>query len=100
MSQLLKTRNERVIEAIGVLRNLLTVGFYTSESGYIMTKQVLDDWIADGEDRIEEIPFHRAMRVGHLTLPRLASNKVTFILKATDQLKEQFEGQRGQEETV
>jgi hypothetical protein len=100
MSPLLKTRNERVIEALGILRKLLDLGFYASESGYMMTKQVLDDWIADGEDRNEKIPFHRAMRVGHLTLPRLASKKVTFVLKATDELKEQFEGQRGQEETV
>jgi len=93
MSPLLKTRNDRVIEAIGILRKLIDLGFYASESGYIITKQVLDDWIADGEDR-------RAMRVGHLTLPRLASNEVTFVLKATDELKEQFEDQRGQEETV
>ena len=100
MSPLLKTRNDRVIEAIGILRKLIDLGFYASESGYIITKQVLDDWIADGEDHNEKIPFHRAMRVGHLTLPRLASNKVTFVLKATDELKEQFEDQRGQEETV
>ena len=98
MSPLLKTRNERVIEAIGVLKNLIDVGLSQSDNGYIMTKRALDAWIVDGEDRTEKIPFHRAMRVGHLTLPRLASKKVTFVLKATDELKERIEGQRGQEE--
>ena len=86
----LKTREERVKDSIGVLRNLIDAGIPATDTGYIMTKQVLDAWIADGEPRIEKIPFPRAMRIGHLMLPRLTGKKVTFVLKATDELKERI----------
>ncbi len=95
----LKTREERIKDAIGVLRNLIDAGIPATDTGYIMTKQVLDAWIADGEPRTEKIPFPRAMRVGHLMLPRLAARKITFVLKATDELKERIGAARGQEET-
>lgn len=93
----LKSRDERVKDSIGVLRNLLDAGIPATDTGYVMTKQVLDAWIADGEPRTEKIPFPRAMRIGHLMLPRLAARKIQFVLKATDELKERIG--RGQEET-
>lgn len=94
----LKTKDERVKDAIGVLRNLLDAGIPASDTGYRLTKQVLDSWILDGEARTEKIPFPQAMRIGHLMLPRLANRKVTFVLKATEELLECIES-RGYNES-
>jgi hypothetical protein len=89
----LKDKAERVKDAIGVLNQLKNIGIPPSDPGYVGTKQVLDAWIADGEPRTEKIPFPRALRMGHLMLPRLSGRNVTFVLKATDQLKEALKEQ-------
>jgi hypothetical protein len=88
MPSVLKDKGERVRDAVEILTQLKEVGIPPSDPGYVATKQLLDAWIADGEPRMEKIPFPRALRVAHVTLPRLAGRKVTFFLKATDELRE------------
>ena len=83
-----KEKGERVRDAIEILKQLKEVGIPDVDPGYLATKKVLDTWIADGEPRQEKIPFPRALRVGHMLLPRLAGRQATFVLKATDELKE------------
>jgi hypothetical protein len=85
-----KEKGERVRDAIEILKQLKEVGIPDSDPGYIATKKVLDAWILDGEARQEKIPFPRALRVGHMLLPRLAGRQATFVLKATDELKEMW----------
>lgn len=83
-----KEKGERVRDAIEILKQLKGVGIPDTDLGYIGTKKILDAWIADGEPRQEKIHFPRALRVGHILLPRLEGRQATFVLKATDQLKE------------
>jgi hypothetical protein len=87
MPPTLKDKAERVRDAVEILMQLKEVGIPPFDSGYIGTKALLDAWIADGEPREEKIPFPKALRVGHLILPRLAGRKPSFVLKATDELK-------------
>ena len=84
----LKDKGERVRDAVEILTKLKEVGITQYDSGYVMTKEILDAWIADGEPRTEKIPFPRALRIAHMTLPRLAGRKVTFVLKVTEELRE------------
>ena len=83
-----KDKGERVRDAVEILQQLKEVGIPPTDFGYLATKQVLDAWIADGESRMEKVPFPKAMRIAHITLPRLAGRKPTFLLKATDELRE------------
>lgn len=83
----LKSKADRVKEAVEILTNLKQIGIPTNDSGYMLTKEHLDAWIADGETREEKIPFVRAMRVGHLLLPSKQGRKPQFVLKATNELK-------------
>lgn len=83
-----KSKAERVREAVEILQQLKEVGIPNTDSGYMLTKQHLDTWIADGESRSEKIPFVRAMRVAHMILPRLEGRPASFALKATDELRQ------------
>jgi hypothetical protein len=91
-----KEKSERVKDAIDILMKLKGLGIPPSDIGYTGTKEVLDAWIADGASRQEEIFFPRALRIAHVTLPALAGQKPTFVLKATEQLK--YELAREEEE--
>jgi hypothetical protein len=83
-----KEKFERVLDAVTLLKQLKELGIPETDSGYTATKALLDEWILDGDPRSEKIPFARALRTGHIILPRLAGRKPTFVLKATDELKE------------
>jgi hypothetical protein len=85
-----KTKGERVREAITLLKKLQEVGIHSEDLGYKATKNALDKWISDGSEMTEKIEFMRYGRVGHLTLPYHSGNTPTFVLKATEQLKEQL----------
>jgi len=87
----LKDKGERVRDAVEILQQLKEIGIPIFDSGYQETKKLLDAWIADGEPREEKIPFPKALRVAHILLPRLAGRKTSFVLKATDELKAQWE---------
>ena len=83
----LKTKEERVKDTVKLLLQLKDIGIPSTDSGYLETKQHLDAWILDNEPRQVKIQFPRALRVGHLMLPRVAGRAPTFVLKATEELK-------------
>ena len=85
-----KTKAERVKESVTLLKRLMEVGIHSEDLGYKATKQVLDTWISDGLPKTETIDFARYGRIGHLTLPQDSGKPPTFLLKATEELKEQL----------
>jgi hypothetical protein len=93
-----KPKAERVKEAVEILKQLKEIGIPSNDSGYMLTKQHLDAWIADGETRQEKIPFLRAMRVGHLLLPARQGRAPQFVLKATNELKWKLKNQEKDQE--
>jgi len=78
----------RVSHTVTLLKKLIAVGIPQTDPGYSLTKKALDKWIADGEPLESQIQFARYGRVGHLSL--FADKSPTFVLKATDELKEQL----------
>ncbi len=82
-----KSKAERVRDAVEILSQLKEVGISPTDPSYLETKQHLDAWIADGEARTVKIPFPRALRTGHMMLPRIAGRPASFLLKATPELK-------------
>lgn len=78
----------RVSHAVTLLKKLIAVGIPQIDSGYYLTKKALDKWISDGEPLETQIEFARYGRVGHLSL--FSDKSPTFVLKATDELKEQI----------
>jgi hypothetical protein len=78
----------RLSHTITLLKKLIDIGIPRTDTGYFMTKKVLDKWISDGEPLETQIDFARHGRVGHLSL--FADKSPTFVLKATDELKEQI----------
>jgi hypothetical protein len=89
-AQAQKTKAERVKESVTLLKRLIEVGIHSEDLGYKATKQVLDTWISDGAPKTETIDFARYGRIGYLTLPEHSGKPPTFLLKATEQLKEQL----------
>ena len=79
----------RVSHTVTLLKKLIGVGIPQTDSGYSLTKKALDKWISDGEPLETQIDFARYGRVGHLTL--FTDKSPTFVLKATEELKEQMD---------
>ena len=77
----LKTRADRVKESVQILTKLKSIGIPQNDVGYLLTKQALDIWVSEGEEKSHVIPFPRANRTGYLKLPSLASEFATFVLK-------------------
>lgn len=78
----------RVSHTVTLLKKLIAVGIPKTDPGYSLTKQALDKWISDGESIETQIDFARYGRVGHLSL--FTDKSPTFVLKATEELKEQL----------
>ena len=78
----------RVSHTVTLLKKLIAVGIPQTDSGYNLTKKALDKWISDGEPLESQIQFARYGRVGHLSL--FSDKSPSFVLKATDELKEQI----------
>lgn len=82
-------KGDRISHTVTLLKKLIKVGIPQTDSGYLLTKKALDKWISDGESLEIQIEFARYGRVGHLAL--FADKSPTFVLKATEELKEQME---------
>ncbi len=85
-----KDKAERVRDSIEILQNLKGVGIHPPDLGYEETKKVLDTWIQSGEGWSGKIEFLRYGRVLELILPTRADRKCTSVLKATEELKRQW----------
>ena len=83
-----KPKSERVQEAVQILKKMKEIGIVVTDPGYIETKSVLDTWIADGVERKAEIFFRRYGRIGHMKLPAYKPAVASYMLKATEELKE------------
>jgi len=85
----MKRKEDRLTEAIDILKRLINIGISNTEYGYKQTKAYLDLWIANGEPQSYTIEFARYGRIGYMTLPSEENMKASYILKATDELKRQ-----------
>ena len=65
----LKSKADRVKEAVAILQKLKEIGVPPNESGYLLTKQQLDLWIAGGGQWDGRIDFPRFQRRAELILP-------------------------------
>ena len=82
MESALKSKSDRVAEAVDILKKLKQVGIPATEPGYKLTKQALDAWIATGAASTTEAPFMRYGRTGIMVLPEKAPEKASYLLRA------------------
>lgn len=88
----MKGRGEKVAEVVDLLKKLLKAGIPATDSGYFQAKRLMDQWIVSEVDLVDEkIEFMRYGRVGHLSMFNQDGKNPIFVLKATDELKEQFD---------
>jgi hypothetical protein len=85
----MKDKGEKVGEVVTLLKKLISVGIPSTDSGYKQTKALMDAWILGEYDMEEKIEFMRYGRVGHLSMFVKEGKSPVFVLKATDELKEQ-----------
>ena len=86
----MKERGEKIAEVVDLLKKLAKAGIPSTDSGYFQTKKLMDAWITGDKDIVDEkIEFMRYGRVGHLSMFNQEGKNPVFILKATDELKEQ-----------
>lgn len=77
----LKTMQERVSDAVTILRRILDIGLDKDSDEYMTTKAHLDRWITSGEPGFFTIPFPTYGRVAHMTLPKLSGTTPIYVLK-------------------
>ena len=78
-----KTRQERIIEGIRILKKLREVGVHETDSGITQTKALIDEWIASGETVQGLVEFPRYGRRLELLLPR--KGVATAAFKVVDE---------------
>lgn len=86
----MKGRGQKVAEVVDLLKKLAKAGIPATDSGYFQTKLLMDAWISSDKDLVDEkIEFMRYGRVGILSMFNQEGKNPVFVLKATDELKEQ-----------
>ena len=76
-----KTREERVKEAVHLLKQLLGTGVSKDDPSYIQTKTFIDAWIGNGLTVDEKIEFPRYGRRLELHLPRRSGKSAEAVFK-------------------
>ena len=84
---------EKLDEIIPLLKKLIEIGILPNDPGYTMTKALMDVWLKSDIDIHEEIQFVRYGRVGVLDLYSKRGKRPSFVLKATEELKEYIDRQ-------
>lgn len=84
---------EKLDEIIPLLKKLQEIGIIPNDPGYTMTKALMDVWLKSEIDIHEEIQFVRYGRVGVLDLYSKRGKRPSFVLKATEELKEYIDRQ-------
>jgi len=77
-----KTKAERVLEAVTLLKKLKELGIVVSDPGYKQAKAFLDTWIQDGEEANHEFWFPRYGRKAVIDLPKRVERAATLKLLA------------------
>ena len=93
-----KTMKEKLEEIIPLLKKLNEIGIPPTDAGYKTTKALMDAWLRGDHDILnEEIHFMKYGRIGYLSM---YSNykKPSFVLKATEELKEYIDRKEAEEE--
>lgn len=80
-----KTREQRILEAVEILRNIKGVGA-DKDPGFAGVKEKLDEWVATGEQWQGRVDFPRYGRYADMILPTRADRKPTCVLRATPEL--------------
>lgn len=88
-----KSMKEKLDEIIPLLKKLIEIGILPNDPGYTMTKALMDVWLKSDIDIHEEIQFVRYGRVGVLDLYSKRGKRPSFVLKATEELKEYIDRQ-------
>ncbi len=86
-----KTKAQRVMDAVEILRNIKGVGITEDTVGYADVKAKLDEWIQTGDAWSGKVDFPRYGRYAELILPWRADRKCTCVLRATPELKRQWQ---------
>jgi CRISPR/Cas system-associated endonuclease Cas1 len=94
---MMKTMKEKLDEIIPLLKKLKEIGIIPNDPGYTMTKALMDVWLKSEIDIHEEIQFVRYGRVGVLDLYSKRGKRPSFVLKATEELKEYVDRQEAEE---
>jgi hypothetical protein len=92
----MKTMKEKLDEIIPLLKKLKEIGILPNDPGYTMTKALMDVWLKSEIDIHEEIQFVRYGRVGVLDLYSKRGKRPSFVLKATEELKEYIDRQEAE----
>ena len=87
---------EKLDEIIPLLKKLQEIGIIPNDPGYTMTKALMDVWLKSEIDIHEEIQFVRYGRVGVLDLYSKRGKRPSFVLKATEELKEYIDRQEAE----
>jgi hypothetical protein len=77
-----KSKYDRVKETVHLLKSLIANGISDTNSGYLETKECMDEWIKTGEAAQHTIEFRTYRRRGILTLPKTADKAAEMVLKA------------------
>ncbi len=84
MTDLYKTKAERVKEGVAILMKLKEVGVRVIDPGYIKAKQFIDTWIKDGETISERFYFPLCDRKAEIILPRKKVHVASLRLFANE----------------
>ena len=89
---------EKLDEIIPLLKKLNEIGIPSTDSGYKMTKALMDVWLKGNHDiSNEEIHFMKYGRIGMLSMYSKKGKRPSFVLKATEELKEYIDRQESEE---
>ncbi len=65
----LKSKQERVMDAVKLLKTMKDFGIPTNDAGYMEIKEKLDEWVQGGDKWSGIIRFSRVANEAELTLP-------------------------------
>lgn len=84
MTDLYKTKAERVKEGVVILMKLKEVGVRVIDPGYVKAKQLIDTWIKDGETISEKFHFPLCDRRAEIILPKKKVHVASLRLFANE----------------
>lgn len=80
-----KTKADRVRDAVKILQRMLALGIPKTDSGYLLTKKYLDEWIETGEYKHHKYYLGRFGRKIELILVNRLEVEPTCHIFAPDQ---------------
>ena len=78
----LKSKEERVMESVKLLRQLKEIGILETCEGYIELKGLLDKWVTGGEAWKGKVRFVPYGRVADIVLPAKEKTYASIMLRA------------------